>query len=79
MGALGYKAKFSFKWIPDFANPTTPLGVTDQERHTNSGAFQKPGLERTALVVLVSTTLAAAFTAYAGVKAARTGLNRWIL
>ncbi|VUC27297.1 unnamed protein product [Clonostachys rosea] len=56
-GALGYKARFSFKWIPDLVNTTTPLGITDEERWRVSGAFGKGTIEKTALFQLLLSTI----------------------
>ncbi|KAH7021395.1 uncharacterized protein B0I36DRAFT_204831, partial [Microdochium trichocladiopsis] len=54
-GGLGYKAMFTFKWIPDLLNPTTPLGIVDATREKNSGPWRKNGVERMLTMLLVLT------------------------
>jgi hypothetical protein len=70
-GALGYKAKYSFKWIPDLRNTTTPLGDSNEERRKISGAFGRGALERTALINLFIIMFGVSCTAYAGVHVAQ--------
>ncbi|KAF3025683.1 hypothetical protein E8E14_013950 [Neopestalotiopsis sp. 37M] len=54
-GALGYRTKFNFKWVPDLQNTTTPLGEPVPGQAQKSGAFRHAGVERTALATLVFT------------------------
>jgi hypothetical protein len=70
-GGLGYKAKYSFKWIPDLRNTTTPRGASVEERSKISGAFRKGALERTALLNLLFMMFGVACAMYAGVQAAQ--------
>lgn len=53
-GGLGYRAKFTFKWIPalDFH---TPRSLTLADRTKDSGAFKHVGPEALSLVTLVIT------------------------
>lgn len=51
-GALGYRARFHFKWIPALASLDTPAGKSVPDRARTSGALYG-GIERTYLVVLV--------------------------
>lgn len=78
-GALGYKAKYTFKWIPNLLHTTTPLGAQSPEQKANSGAFHRPGLERTALLTLIFTALAASGVGYGSYKAAQSPeLREWV-
>jgi hypothetical protein len=78
-GALGYKAKYTFKWIPSLLHTTTPLGTQNPEQKANSGAFHRPGLERTALLTLIFTALVASGMGYGGYKAAQSlGMKEWV-
>ncbi|KIV99040.1 uncharacterized protein PV09_09215 [Verruconis gallopava] len=58
-GALGYKAKFTFKWIPalDFR---TPPGDTKADRTKDSGALKHFGPEAVSIVTLLMTAFSAA-------------------
>ena len=70
-GGLGYKAKYSFKWIPNLGVTTTPKGHTDEERRKISGVFGKGALERTALLNLLFMMFGVAYALYAGTQAAQ--------
>ncbi|KAI0162945.1 tat pathway signal sequence [Pestalotiopsis sp. NC0098] len=63
-GALGYKTKFNFKWIPDLENTTTPLGEPVPGQAEKSGALRHVGVERTALMTLVFTGVVVGLTAW---------------
>lgn len=67
-GGLGYRTKFTFKWIPNLVNTTTPMGETDMERHKYSGAFRKGGLERTALINVLFWIAAVGALGYYGLN-----------
>lgn len=68
-GGLGYETKFSFKWIPCLQNITTPLGDPMPGRDEQLGAFKHRGVERTALLALVSTGTIFSLTLWAGYRA----------
>ena len=51
-GALGYRSRFYFKWIPHLTSLDTPAGKPVPDRARTSGALYG-GVERTYLVVLV--------------------------
>ncbi|ETS79461.1 hypothetical protein PFICI_09314 [Pestalotiopsis fici W106-1] len=53
-GALGYRTKFNFKWVPDLQSTTTPLGEPVPGQAQKSGIRQN-GVERTAFATLVFT------------------------
>ncbi|KXJ87039.1 hypothetical protein Micbo1qcDRAFT_218244 [Microdochium bolleyi] len=67
-GALGYRAMFTFKWIPDLLNPTTPLGISDAERSKGSGPWRRNGIERM-LTLLLVVNIAIGCGAVLGVRA----------
>ncbi|KAI0542035.1 hypothetical protein GGR58DRAFT_334341 [Xylaria digitata] len=53
-GALGYESKFLFKYIPKFNKMSTERGVT-----TARSGVRKPGIERTALLSLITFSMLA--------------------
>ena len=63
-GGLGYKAKFTFKWIPDLLHASTPLGSQNEARRKDSGPFKHGGIERPALVMLVMMAVSLGYVAY---------------
>ncbi|KAH8677359.1 hypothetical protein BX600DRAFT_506405 [Xylariales sp. PMI_506] len=67
-GALGYQTKYTFKWIPDLVNTTTPLGKRVPEQSKTSGLFQPRSLEQTAFLTLVFAGLAMGVTSYGAVQ-----------
>ncbi|KAJ1325217.1 oxygenase MpaB family protein [Microdochium nivale] len=70
-GALGYKAMFTFKWVPDLLNPTTPLGVADDDRMRDSGPWRRNGIERMLTLLLVLAAASGCGAAVLGARAAR--------
>ncbi|TGJ83153.1 hypothetical protein E0Z10_g5619 [Xylaria hypoxylon] len=48
-GALGYESKFLFKFIPEFGKMSTQRGIA-----TAGSGVSKPGIERTALLSLIT-------------------------
>lgn len=68
-GALGYEAKFTFKWVPDLQNTTTPLGEPVPTRSQTSGALYYSGVERTALMTLLFTGTFLVLASWASVQA----------
>ncbi|KAF2966513.1 hypothetical protein GQX73_g7050 [Xylaria multiplex] len=68
-GALGYESKFLFKYIPDFDKMSTERGVT-----TAGTGVRKPGIERTALLSLITFSMLAGGCVWYAYKA----LN-WVL
>ncbi|KAI0137265.1 tat pathway signal sequence [Xylariales sp. AK1849] len=68
-GALGYETKFSFKWIPDLKNMTTPLGSPVPGRAETSGAFRHRGVERTSLIMIAVTSAVLSLTTWVSVRA----------
>ncbi|KAI0479226.1 hypothetical protein GGR56DRAFT_690438 [Xylariaceae sp. FL0804] len=52
LGGLGYTTKFNFKFVPDFDRLATSRGPIVERRR--AGALASPGIERTALVSLLS-------------------------
>ncbi|RYC59330.1 hypothetical protein CHU98_g6869 [Xylaria longipes] len=63
-GALGYKSKFLFKYIPQFDKMSTERGAI-----TTGSGVKKPGIERTALVSLISFSTLAVTGIWYGFKA----------
>lgn len=51
-GALGYRTKFGFKYMPEYDNKVTALGKLSAEQQSNSGAFRRNGAERATLVTM---------------------------
>ncbi|ORY56121.1 tat pathway signal sequence [Pseudomassariella vexata] len=69
-GALGYEARFSLKWVPNLVNMTTPLGIQVASQRNKSG-ISKPGIERSALFVLIFACAVVVAGAWVGVSVAR--------
>lgn len=77
-GALGYKAKFTFKWIPAL-HFRTPAGETAEDRARNSGAFKHMGPEALSLVTLLLTASFAVGGVWHATKMPdKLGLMKWL-
>lgn len=67
-GGLGYETKFYFKWIPDLQNTATPLGDQASNMHGKLGAFNRRGIERTALLTLSATGVILGIATWGGIR-----------
>ncbi|CAJ2511621.1 Uu.00g072460.m01.CDS01 [Anthostomella pinea] len=73
IGGLGYTTKFNFKHIPEFDKMSTERGLAPAD----SGAVRRPGIERTALLSLLSFSALAGVVLWCGVRAVA-GVVRWV-
>ena len=69
-GALGYKAKFTFKWIPSLDFMTQPAD-TDADKKSSSGGFRHFNMETMSLLTLVLTTASTLGSVWYGARLAR--------
>ncbi|CAI6099302.1 unnamed protein product [Clonostachys chloroleuca] len=69
LGALGYKTKFTFKWIPNLIRTTTPPGGSNDDREKHSAGFNSHLLERVALLNLMFISSVGIYLGYLFLRA----------
>ncbi|KAI9159015.1 hypothetical protein HJFPF1_07020 [Paramyrothecium foliicola] len=63
-GALGYKAKFTYKWAPSLTYTSPTVKSQGQLRHFGMRSFRQAGVERPALITLILAGGILSYAAY---------------